>query len=267
MIRILTWNVRRANSESGIWDLIKKIDPDICLLQEVNGIPLSFMKEYNIIQHKAINKIGSKQKFSTVILSKEPINEFKLKSSIEWVKKELDFFCGNFIGGTISVKGVRINVVSVYSPAWIVSPERINNSEINEVKLKLAAYVWPTEILQNALLHELISIENHWIVGGDFNTSSTFDTLWPGGPRGCQEMIDRLYSLNLKEALFEYHGKLVPTFKNPKGGKIIHQIDHVFLSEGLFSKLSSSNVLDNEGVFENSLSDHLPIQVSINLSI
>jgi endonuclease/exonuclease/phosphatase family metal-dependent hydrolase len=65
--------------------------------------------------------------------------------------------------------------------------------------------------------------------------------------------------LNLKEALFEHHGTLIPTFRNPKGGKIIHQIDHVFISEGLFSNLISSNVMSEFDVFEESLSDHYPI--------
>jgi endonuclease/exonuclease/phosphatase family metal-dependent hydrolase len=123
--------------------------------------------------------------------------------------------------------------------------------------------VWATEILYSGLKNETISGDSHWIIGGDFNSSPTFDTLWPGGPRGNQEIIDRLYSLNLKESLHEHHKKIVPTFRNPNGGKIIHQIDHVYISEGLFSNLISSNPLSEYGVFENKLSDHYPILTTI----
>ncbi|MEI7629490.1 MAG: endonuclease/exonuclease/phosphatase family protein, partial [Bacteroidota bacterium] len=152
----------------------------------------------------------------------------------------------------------------IFSPAWIVNPDSINYSEIKGIKLELAKQIWPTEILYSGLINEKITVDEHWIIGGDFNSSPTFDTLWPGGPRGCQEIIDRLYALNLKESLHEYNKKLVPTFRNPNGGKIIHQIDHVFLSERLFSNLTSSNVLSELGVFENKLSDHYPILTVLN---
>ena len=74
------------------------------------------------------------------------------------------------------------------------------------------------------------------------------------------------YNLEKKEILAkrEHHKKVIPTFRNPNGGKIIHQIDHVYISEGLFSNLTSSNVLSELGVFENKLSDHYPILTVIN---
>ena len=259
MINVLTWNMRRSSADSQSWGIIRKISPDVCLLQEVSGIPKDILVDYKILQQNAINKNGAPQKFSTVILSKEPIEQFRLKSTIEWVSKQLDFFSGNFLCGSINIDGNKINLISVYSPAWIVNPGSINYSEIKGIKLELAKQIWPTEILYSGLINEKITINKDWIIGGDFNSSPTFDTLWPGGPRGCQEIIDRLYSLNLRESLFEHNQQNVPTFRNPKGGKIIHQIDHVFLSEKLFSNLISSNVLSDFGVFENKLSDHYPI--------
>tara|TARA_Y100000590_G_scaffold283456_1_gene318868 strand:- start:16 stop:213 length:198 start_codon:yes stop_codon:yes gene_type:complete len=54
-------------------------------------------------------------------------------------------------------------------------------------------------------------------------------------------------------------GVLTPTFKNLKGGKILHQLDHIYVSETLIPDLTSSNVGDKNVVFENSLSDHLPV--------
>jgi exonuclease III len=263
MINVLTWNMRRSSSDSHSWNIIRKLSPDVCLLQEVGGIPKDISDWYKILQEKATNKNGVPQKFSTVILSKEPIEQFRLKSSIEWVSKQLDFFSGNFLCGSTNIDGNKINLISVYSPAWIVNPDNINHSEIKGIKLELAKEIWPTEILYSGLINEKITVDEHWIIGGDFNSSPTFDTLWPGGPRGCQEIIDRLYALNLRESLFEHNQQNVPTFRNPKGGKIIHQIDHVFLSEKLFSNLISSNVLSDFGVFENKLSDHYPILTTI----
>jgi hypothetical protein len=263
MIDVLTWNMRRSSPDSHSWDIIRKLSPDVCLLQEVGGIPKDISDWYKILQEKATNKNGVPQKFSTVILSKEPIEQFRLKSSIEWVSKQLDFFSGNFLCGSTNIDGNKINLISVYSPAWIVNPDNINHSEIKGIKLELAKEIWPTEILYSGLINEKITVDEHWIIGGDFNSSPTFDTLWPGGPRGCQEIIDRLYALNLRESLFEHNQQNVPTFRNPKGGKIIHQIDHVFLSEKLFSNLISSNVLSDFGVFENKLSDHYPILTTI----
>ena len=71
--------------------------------------------------------------------------------------------------------------------------------------------------------------------------------------------VGKEFILNLKESIHEHNKGLVPTFRNPNGGKIIHQIDHVYISEGLFSNLISSNPLSEYGVFENKLSDHYPI--------
>ena len=68
MINILTWNMRRSSPASQSWDIIRKVSPDVCLLQEVGGIPKDISDEYKILQQKATNKNGAPQKFSTVIL-------------------------------------------------------------------------------------------------------------------------------------------------------------------------------------------------------
>ena len=184
MINILTWNMRRSSPASQSWDIIRKVSPDVCLLQEVGGIPKDISDEYKILQQHAINKKGYLQKFSTVILSKQPIEQFRLKSSIEWVNSQLEFFSGNFLCGSININGYKINLISVYSPAWIINTENIPQEDLKGIKLELSKSLWPTEILQNGLEHEEISIENNWVISGDFNNSSTFDILWPGGPKG-----------------------------------------------------------------------------------
>jgi endonuclease/exonuclease/phosphatase family metal-dependent hydrolase len=65
--------------------------------------------------------------------------------------------------------------------------------------------------------------------------------------------------LGLRECLRHCNGALVPTFRNPRDGRIVHQIDHLFVSESLAARLVSCITADHARVFDASLSDHLPI--------
>jgi endonuclease/exonuclease/phosphatase family metal-dependent hydrolase len=52
---------------------------------------------------------------------------------------------------------------------------------------------------------------------------------------------------------------LVPTFRNPSNGQIVHQLDHLFVSAKLATHLTSCKTGERDRVFGESLSDHLPI--------
>ena len=54
-------------------------------------------------------------------------------------------------------------------------------------------------------------------------------------------------------------GCLVPTFRNPHGRKLVHQIDHLYVTAPLSDHLVSCEVGSQERVFGQALSDHLPI--------
>ena len=43
----LTWNLRRARHDSQTWEVIRNIDPDIALLQEVSSIPGDLLERYS----------------------------------------------------------------------------------------------------------------------------------------------------------------------------------------------------------------------------
>ena len=105
-----------------------------------------------------------------------------------------------------------------------------------------------------------------WIVAGDFNLSETFDN-WPGGPRGNVEYLERMQSIGFTECLRHYHGKLVPTFRNPRGGAIKHQIDHLFVSPPLIEHLCDCRTGDPDRLFGEGLSDHLPIIADFDLPV
>ena len=68
-----------------------------------------------------------------------------------------------------------------------------------------------------------------------------------------------MQALGFVECLAGYEMKLIPTYKNAKNGKIIHQLDHVYATANLYKAMSKAYVIDDSNVFENSLSDHLPI--------
>jgi endonuclease/exonuclease/phosphatase family metal-dependent hydrolase len=129
--------------------------------------------------------------------------------------------------------------------------------DVSSIKLTLNPDVWVADLLWAALR----SIDLHkdlWLVAGDFNLSETFDA-WRGGPRGNREYLDRMATLGMTECLRKMKGQLTPTFRNPRGGLFIHQIDHLFVTDSLLSGLLSCEVGSPERVFGESLSDHLPI--------
>ncbi len=260
-MRIVSWNVRRAKSESGVWPLLSQFDPDIALLQEVGSFPPDIGSNFKNELRPATTKNGTAQKFGTAILTKGRfLDDLKLSSKYGWVNAERDYFNGNIVGSVVAVPGHgTYNVVSVYSPAWPVNEDRINGIDVSAVKLSQNPQVWVTEILWSLLQHTMPNSAEDWIVGGDFNSSETFDYLWKGGPRGNKEIIDRMAGLNLRECLRGFKGELIPTFRNPRNGKVIHQLDHVYVSLPLYERIENSAVGDESAVFSNSLSDHLPI--------
>jgi hypothetical protein len=65
--------------------------------------------------------------------------------------------------------------------------------------------------------------------------------------------------LGFVECLRQSQGKLVPTFRNPSDGKVIHQMDHLFVSGSLATKLTCCATGEHARVFDAKLSDHLPI--------
>lgn len=89
-----------------------------------------------------------------------------------------------------------------------------------------------------------------WVVGGDLNSSETFDS---PRPRGNREILDRMQGLGLREGLRHAQGQLVPTLRNPRGGYVGHQMDHLFVSESLATQLVSCTTGDHARVFDASL--------------
>ncbi len=267
MMRIVCWNIRRAKaSHAGTWGYLEELDPDLALLQEVGEIPGSFLEQRVSLMRSASSRDGRLQRFSTGILVKgEVVREIDLSSAWAWVNGELERFRGNLIAAEIALlNGERLHVCSAYSPAWPIPRERLAGVDLSPVKLSLNRDLFVTELLW-AALRELPVSNTPWIVGGDLNSSVTFDHLWKGGPRGNQEIQDRMESLGFVECLRSYQEGLTPTFRNSRDGKVIHQIDHLFVSAAIAQSLAACRTGDHDRVFGSKLSDHLPIVADFDL--
>jgi exonuclease III len=250
-MRIVSWNIRRARQESTTGRYLLELDPDVALLQEVCAIPAFISNVYSVVSRPAATKTGSPSKFSTALLVKSSqIETFYLTSSVEWVNDELRRFSGNLVAGRVGFA----SLVSVHSPAWPLDREKLKGYDLSNVKLEQNPDVWVTEILRSAVRESDRSTS--WIVAGDFNSSETFDHTWGSGN---QEVLDRMKAEGFTEILFRSMGKLTPTFRNPRGGKTIHQLDHFFVTNDLLSKLTACNVGNAGRVFDGNLSHHLPI--------
>jgi exonuclease III len=265
-LRIITWNCRRANARSALWAYFTELDPDVALLQEVMGVPVSVLARYSSQMERAMGKAGTPQKFTTAILVKGSIGSpVPLRASNDWVEAELRLFAGNLVARHITPdSSPPMRVVSVYSPAWPVDRARLKGVDVSSVKLTLNRDVWVADLLRASLAHMKLDRRHPWVVAGDFNLSETFD-LWPGGPRGNCEFLDRLGALGLEECLRTTKGVLTPTFRNPREGVIEHQMDHLFVTSALSESLIGCDVGLPEVVFDRHLSDHLPIVADFSL--
>jgi len=271
-MKVITWNVHSANKKSPVWQYFSGLDADVALLQEVVGIPQEIKNIYNVLSRVAIYKTGKHQRFSTAVITKGTIvNEINLKSDYDWVNRELDFFIGNLVGCSVQIPNQELfNIISVYSPAWSVDRNRLTGIDVSQVKLQSNPDVWATEILW-AALKKAVTKNSNWIVGGDFNSSETFDKEWQiryGVKYGLQssgnkEILDRMQNLGLTECLRRYNnGKIIPTFKH-SSGEIAHQMDHLFVTDRLFLRINNCIAGDPITVFDK-LSDHLPIIADFN---
>ena len=138
-VRICCWNMRRASDQSAAWQLLEELAPDVALLQEVNKVPATIAANYSVVTERAAGTTrGKVQRFSTAILSRGTIGEpIRLTSRWDWVDRELEHFRGNLLAHRVTVLGQELRVLSAYSPAWPVDPERLRDIDVTPVKLKL----------------------------------------------------------------------------------------------------------------------------------
>ena len=256
-MKICCWNVRRATASSDAWGILDEISPDLALLQEVGSIPQFLFDKYQAKIAPAVKKDGAAQNFHTAILVRGEIGEsIHFRTPWEWVNRELEFFAGNIVACHVKVNGTPLRAMSVHSPAWPVDAGRMRGVDVSVLKLAGKPEIWVTEIIWAALHDHSSNSEIPYVVGGDLNASETFDLTWGSGNK---EVLDRMAALGFTECLRHSIGALEPTFRNPRDGKVIHKIDHLFVSASLEENLTRCHTYEPERIFNQSLSDHLPI--------
>lgn len=264
-MKIITRNVKRANEKSPLRDYLFSLNADVLFLQEVTNFP----KEVDMMYHKTFKYARSKtwwiQKFWTAVLSRiGSIQEKKLVSQYDWVNDQLKYFQGNYIACTIQVDNDRsLNLVSVYSPARSINEQPLENN--TSIQLQGQKKLRLTEILWSAIKDTKRDNES-WIVWWDYNASITFDKDWQD-LHGVKywirsswnaEILERMNQIWFTESLQAYNNAIIPTFKHSRE-KLDHQIDHLFVTNDVYSTTVWCCVWDQSVVIWKWLSDHLPI--------
>lgn len=286
-MKVLTWNMFNASSspeaESSAkkWESLLEMEPDVAMLQEVNGVPDSVSERYHVEYVKASFLRGDKAKFGTAVLAEKSDwkigSEVTWKSEHDWINRIQERFPGWLVGRQVENRsGDRYMAVSVHSPAWPVWCEEykegksascklpaiceiLDGVDVTPVKLRHQPpeQLWFTEILW-ALLKGAAT-GGKWIVAGDFNSSRLFDK-----PKnnGNGEIIARLNALGLLDCVFQHHGEREPTywaFGERKKQPPVHQLDYVYVSAPVLARLRDVALGGGLSEEDKWRSDHLPV--------
>ena len=260
-MRIVSWNMRMATEDSPSWKYFQELDPQIALLQEVCEIPPAIGNEFSVVHRKNVNETGREQTWGTAILVKgDQVAHLQLATLHELIDAQLRKFSGKLVGGIFRLGDhPRFHVLSIHAPDFKIlladEIKQINRDESVDIRLTGYEDLYFTEIVWYALSQRL-KAEEVWVFGGDLNCSVTFDE--KTGLTGNRQVLDRFENLGLHECLRETHQRVVPTFRH-FGGSVEHQLDHLFVTDGLYQKLHRCETGDEQRVFQDSLSDHLPI--------
>ena len=276
--RIVSWNCKHASATSRLWDYLLELDPDVALLQDFGTVPEHLLQQYihapNIAPRLSGHGGNAPQLLAAdraphhmtgVLLKGTSAYDLPLPAPVDWVARELKAFGEFFTAKAVTLHcGITLKVLSVYSPAFrIFDRARMKEIDTTGIQLTQNRDVWATELIWATLRSMHIANEEPFIVAGDLNSSETFD--YPR-PKGNREVMERMNSLGLYDCLRMFQGKLTPTFRTPRGGMVIHQLDHLYVTPMLLSRLAHCDVGSAERVLEPRpmLSDHLPIVADFN---
>jgi endonuclease/exonuclease/phosphatase family metal-dependent hydrolase len=259
-LRVVSWNMRRAQADSAAWEYFRELSPDVAALQEVGGVPEDLADEYAIQTAVPVTRQGKPQRFRTLVLARGRLSgPLLFRSSIPWVDALLDHFAGNILACEIFCHNAEtFRLVNVHSPAWPIPRALYSGADVRGVKLEQNPDLWVTDLVTAALANGATRGTQPWLIIGDFNSCVSFD-LGPAGPRGNQEWLDRMTALGLTECLATHHGGMVPTFKVRRRDEPSCQIDKIFATADLVARLDSCTIGDASRVFGQGLSDHLPV--------
>lgn len=262
-LRVVTWNCKRAAPHSALWDHLLELDPDIALLQDFGAaVPARVLATYTHELNAAAGADPSAGHYQSAILLKAGTAvDLALPAPSPWVAYELELLAEYFTAKTVTLpSGASMRVISVYAPAYPLDRARMKRVDTSSIRLTYNRDVYATELLWATLKMMPIGEDDLVIVGGDMNSSESFD--WGRAtPRGNREIIDRMNALGLRDCLREFTGKLTPTFRSPSNRSLVHQLDHLYVTAPLLGALRHCDVGSPERILapRPMLSDHLPI--------
>jgi len=82
--------MKRATAKNNAWDVVRNLNPDVALLQEVSSIPQDILDGFDTrFAYATGGKDHSLLKFGTALLVKGKIlKKFKLVSEYDWINIE-----------------------------------------------------------------------------------------------------------------------------------------------------------------------------------
>lgn len=266
--RVVTWNCRGASLNSPAWDYLLQLSPDIAILQDFRRIPDRVLDVYTIAPDStpANGESRSPRHFAEVLVKGTVSRKLSLPASEDWIASELHLFRDFLTARYVTLQnGASLTVMSVYSPASCIDSSRLEGIDTSSIRLSQHSVVFVTELLWATLSLMNFNTEERFVVAGDFNSSETFDN---PKPRGNREIMERLNILGLRECLRTAKGQLTPTFRTPRGGYIVHQLDHMYVTDRMLNDLVACDVGSTQRVFDSkpTLSDHLPIVADFAIS-
>lgn len=258
-MRVICWNVRKASTRSPVWDHLLEMDPDIALIQDARSIPDKVARTYAIGCDQTAFYPGSEHQHLSAVLAKGEIGAFQpLPTPTAWMRSALAEWREYFTTRSVALpSGAIINVMSVYSLAEPVPLHHWEGQDTTGIQLPENPSLWGTELMWSVLKMMPNIGTEPWLVGGDLNTSVSFDS---PKPRGNQRILDRMADIGLPN-IARWEGLAErPTFRHARGG-FTQQLDYPFANKPLSDHLTSINLGDPEKIVvpRPMLSDHLPI--------
>lgn len=243
--------VRAKDLTTDPWDVLMGLDPDVAILQEVR----TPQRVYGGHLHLNPTRRG----WGTAVWSGDEfssVGEVPTGETVE-IERELGAVRGYVASAEIEGPTASITVVSVHAYPARVPDEYLEDLDLTDLIVPPAKDVWPGDILWR-LTRGLPTGGRSAILGGDWNTARLFDETY--GPRGNHEFFVRMSETGWFEAIRKFSDTEVQTYFRPGRGE--YQLDHVFLTEDLYSNLSSAEVVTTAEVL--SASDHAPIVLEID---
>lgn len=264
-MRFVTWNVARGGGP-GAWNLLGELQADVAFVQEAKRERLPPLALWN---GPARRKNGTPQPWGSAIISSSPnaVRAVPLSTPTRpWVAAWLARVGGAVVAAELTTKRGEVVVLSCNSPAWAVPPlnpapsiEEIESVRLREVKRNQA---WAADLIW-AAAHDLARAGREVLLAGDFNLCVAFDQTIGSGNR---EYVDRMASTNFTEVVRHFHPdeNSTPTFRNARSKRTEHQLDYVWVTNGLKPHLKSCS-LGEHRVLLDRVSDHLPVTFEIDL--